>query len=96
MLPNPHWSEALREKTGLDSDVATYLESHAVTGELFDDISGFIDRWLPVYEKSSRSYLTVALGCTGGRHRSVYMAHRLYMHLRDTHAQLQLRHRELS
>jgi UPF0042 nucleotide-binding protein len=95
MLPNPHWAEDLRAKTGLDPDVAAYLESHAITGELFDDISGFVERWLPAYKQSSRSYLTIALGCTGGKHRSVYMAHRLYRHLRSTHSQLQLRHREL-
>ena len=95
MVPTPHWSEALRPKTGLDPEVARYLESHAVTGELFNDIAGFVERWLPAYQKSSRSYLTVALGCTGGRHRSVYMAHRLYQHLQSHHAQVQLRHREL-
>ncbi|MEE4278496.1 MAG: RNase adapter RapZ [Halieaceae bacterium] len=95
MLPNPHWSEPLRGKTGLDREVASYLEEHAITDELFHDIAGFIERWLPAYEASSRSYLTVALGCTGGQHRSVYMAHRLYEHLRPRHAQLQLRHREL-
>jgi len=95
MLPNPHWSEDLRSKTGLDTDVATYLESHAITNDLFEHISGFVDHWLPSYEASSRSYLTVALGCTGGQHRSVYMAHRLYRHLRPRYAQVQLRHREL-
>ncbi|MEL7045112.1 MAG: RNase adapter RapZ [Pseudomonadota bacterium] len=95
MLPNPHWSEALREKTGLDDEVAAFLTEHAITEQLFDDISNFVERWLPAYEQSSRSYLTVALGCTGGRHRSVYMAKRLYEHLRPRHPQLQLRHREL-
>jgi UPF0042 nucleotide-binding protein len=95
MLPNPHWAEELRPKTGLDPEVAAYLESHAITGDLFTDIAAFVDRWLPAYQRSSRSYLTIALGCTGGKHRSVYMAHRLYEHLRQTYAQLQLRHREL-
>lgn len=95
MLPNPHWSEALRPKTGLDPDVARFLETHTITSELFADISGFVERWLPSYRQSNRSYLTVALGCTGGRHRSVYMAHRLYLHLQARQERLQLRHREL-
>ena len=95
MLPNPHWDEGLRGKSGLDTDVAAYLESHAITGELFAHIAGFVDRWVPAYERSSRSYLTIALGCTGGKHRSVYMAHRLYRHLASSHDQLQLRHRDL-
>ncbi|MFT7286602.1 MAG: UPF0042 nucleotide-binding protein [Halieaceae bacterium] len=95
MLPNPHWAPELRDKTGLDSEVASYLEKHEVTQRLFDDIASFIDRWVPAYEDSSRSYLTVALGCTGGQHRSVYMAHRLFEELSGKHAQLQLRHREL-
>jgi UPF0042 nucleotide-binding protein len=96
MLPNPHWSEALRAKTGLDGEVAAFLESHDMTAELFHDISGFIERWLPAYENNNRSYLTVALGCTGGRHRSVYMAHRLHAHLAADGHQVQLRHRELA
>jgi UPF0042 nucleotide-binding protein len=95
MLPNPHWSEPLRAKTGLDAEVAAYLEEHEITDQLFQDIAGFIERWLPAYEASSRSYLTVAVGCTGGQHRSVYMANRLFEHLRSRHAQVQLRHREL-
>jgi len=95
MLPNPHWSEELRARTGLDPEVIAFLEEHAVTHELFTDIAAFVERWLPVYEKSSRSYLTIALGCTGGQHRSVYMARRLFEHLRTRHRQVQLRHREL-
>ncbi len=95
MLPNPHWSPELRDKTGLDPQVARYLETHASTQALFEDIAGFIERWIPAYQESSRSYLTVALGCTGGQHRSVYMAHRLYRHLHGRRTQLQLRHREL-
>jgi len=96
LLPNPHWSTELRPKTGLDPEVAAYLEQHDITRQLFDDISGFLDRWLPAYTASSRSYLTVALGCTGGQHRSVYMACRLYEHLQQQHNQVQLRHRELA
>ena len=95
MLPNPHWEESLREKTGLDQEVASYLESHGVTEQLFADISGFIERWVPAYQESSRSYLTVAVGCTGGQHRSVYMASRLHQYLMGIGLASQLRHREL-
>lgn len=96
MLPNPHWSTELRSLTGQDRTVAAYLESHEITATLFADIAGFIDRWLPAYRQSRRSYLTVALGCTGGQHRSVYMAERLHRHLQvRCGPQVQLRHREL-
>ena len=96
MLPNPHWSTELRPLTGRDRTVAAYLESHEITETLFADIAGFIDRWLPAYGQSRRSYLTVALGCTGGQHRSVYMAERLHRHLQiRCGPQVQLRHREL-
>ena len=95
MLPNPHWSPDLRGKTGLDTEVASYLEQHEATHKLSKDIATFVEQWLPSYQESSRSYLTVAIGCTGGQHRSVYMAKRLYEHLLAQDAQVQLRHREL-
>lgn len=97
ILPNPHWCGELRPLTGRDKVVAAYLESHEITGKLFADIAGFIDRWLPSYQESRRSYLTVALGCTGGRHRSVYMAERLHRHLKaGCGPQVQLRHGALA
>jgi UPF0042 nucleotide-binding protein len=95
MLPNPHWSKELRLLTGRDAAVRDFLEAHEVTQALFDDISGFVDRWLPHYASSNRSYITIALGCTGGQHRSVYMAERLHRHIRDQHGPVHLRHREL-
>jgi len=95
LLPNPHWSPPLRGLTGADAKVAAFLEEHPQTGELFADIAGYLDRWLDAYAQSNRSYLTVALGCTGGRHRSVYMAERLYRHLSDAGQAVQLRHLEL-
>jgi UPF0042 nucleotide-binding protein len=95
MLPNPHWSKELRLLTGRDAAVRDFLEAHEVTQALFDDISAFVDRWLPHYASSNRSYITIALGCTGGQHRSVYMAERLHRHIRDQHGPVHLRHREL-
>jgi len=95
MLPNPHWVKELRLHTGLDADVARFLEAQELTGELFDDLCHYLDKWLPRYRQSNRSYMTVALGCTGGRHRSVYLADRLYNHYRNQYPELHIRHREL-
>ena len=95
MLPNPHWSQELRSKTGLDSDVREFLESHEMTHELLKDICNYLDKWLPRYRESNRSYMTIAVGCTGGQHRSVYLADRLYEHCRSGHQSVDIRHREL-
>jgi UPF0042 nucleotide-binding protein len=95
MLPNPHWQKDLRLKTGRDPEVAAFLQQQADAQALFDDICGLLERWLPRYRDSNRSYVTVALGCTGGQHRSVYMAERLYSHFRGQYDEINLRHREL-
>ncbi len=95
MLPNPHWVKELRLQTGLDEDVRNFLEAQPMTGELFEDIHGYLERWLPRYRDSNRSYMTVALGCTGGQHRSVYLADRLYRSYRGQFQDIHLRHREL-
>ena len=95
MLPNPHWVSKLRLLSGRDQPVKEFLEEQPLTGELFDDICMYLDKWLPRYRDSNRSYMSIALGCTGGQHRSVYLAERLYNHYRDELAQVHLRHREL-
>ncbi len=95
MLPNPHWSQELRSKTGLDKDVREFLERHEMTHELLQDICNYLDKWLPRYRESNRSYMTIAVGCTGGQHRSVYLADRLYEHCRSGHQSVDIRHREL-
>ena len=95
MLPNPHWVKELRLKTGLDGEVANFLEQQPVTGELYQDIKQYLESWLPRYADSNRSYMTCAIGCTGGQHRSVYMASRLYNHFQDAFPEVHLRHREL-
>lgn len=95
MLPNPHWVKELRMKSGLDEEVRQFLEAQPQTEELFSDISGFLDKWLPRYRESNRSYMTVALGCTGGQHRSVYLADRLFRLYRERYPGIHLRHREL-
>ena len=77
MLPNPHYEDALRPLTGLDAPVAAFLDAQEPVQRFRDDIRAFLERWLPDVELDNRSYLTVAIGCTGGRHRSVYLAERL-------------------
>ena len=95
MLPNPHWVKELRLKTGLDEEVRAFLAGQAMTNELYDDLCAYLDRWLPRYREGNRSYMTIALGCTGGQHRSVYLADRLYQHYREQFPGIHIRHREL-
>ena len=91
-LPNPHYDPALRAMTGRDQPVADWLAAFADVGHMADDIEGFIRKWLPRYTEDTRSYLTVAIGCTGGRHRSVYVVETLARRFADQ-AQLLVRHR---
>lgn len=95
MLPNPHWVPGLRAHTGQEEPVVSFLNEQTLSAELFEDIARYLDHWLPRYRDSNRSYITIAIGCTGGRHRSVYMAERLHAHLEPHYEQLHLRHREL-
>jgi UPF0042 nucleotide-binding protein len=94
MLPNPHYIRELRPQTGCDAAVAAYLASQPEVGEMLDQIDGFITRWLPAFEQDQRSYLTVAIGCTGGQHRSVFFAETLKQRFTGR-AHTLLRHREL-
>ena len=80
LLPNPHYEAALRPLTGMDAPVQQFLANIPATAELIEDISRFIETWLPHYERDGRSYLTVAIGCTGGQHRSVYVVEKLAQH----------------
>ena len=81
-LPNPHWDPRLRPLSGRDAAVREHLDTLDVVGEYFTQVAAFLDAWLPRFESDTRSYVTVAFGCTGGRHRSVYLAERLAEHLR--------------
>lgn len=91
-LPNPHYEPELRPLTGRDEPVAAWLSQHKVVTELIDDIADFIRKWLPRYQQDTRSYLTVAIGCTGGQHRSVYVVEQLAQRFAD-HKPLRVRHR---
>lgn len=77
MLPNPHYEPDLRHLTGCDQAVADYLKAHAEVADMFRDIKKFLDHWLQALVKDHRSYVTVAIGCTGGQHRSVYLVEKL-------------------
>ena len=94
-LPNPHWEPALRPLTGRDPPVQQHLAGHAVVGQMVDDVAGFIERWAASFEASNRAYLTVAIGCTGGQHRSVYVVEQLAARFRARFGQVTIRHREL-
>ena len=96
LLPNPHWESHLRPLTGQDVAVAQFLEGHPQTEEFIGDIKGLLLRWLPAYAESQRTYITIAIGCTGGQHRSVYIAETLFRALREEHSRIQIRHRELA
>ena len=94
-LPNPYWTLELRGLTGLDAEVSEFLEAEELFVTMHDDILAFLSRWIPVYKEKHRGYLTVALGCTGGQHRSVYMAEKLSASLRPLHNDLVTRHNEI-
>ncbi len=95
-LPNPYWDTNLRSLTGLDDAVVSYLDSESEVRELIVDIKHFLERWLPRYEENNRSYMTVAIGCTGGQHRSVYVCEKLGQEFAKEVPNVQIRHRELS
>jgi len=82
-LPNPHWDARLRPLSGRDGEVRDYLDAQDDVGEYVAQVSAFLDTWLPRMRSDTRSYVTIAFGCTGGRHRSVYLAEKLAEHARE-------------
>lgn len=94
-LPNPHYDPELRPLTGRDAPVIAFLRADASAQGMLDDIHNYVEKWLPCFVRDNRSYLTIAIGCTGGRHRSVYFAEQLATHFRGGRRVL-VRHRELS
>jgi UPF0042 nucleotide-binding protein len=93
-LPNPHYDPALRPLTGRDAAVIRFLEAQPDVARMEADLRRFIGDWLPAYVRDNRSYLTVGIGCTGGQHRSVYLAEKLAAHFRGS-ARVLVRHRSL-
>lgn len=96
VLPNPHWNPALRPLSGRDPTVREFLEAQPDVTQYVDQVAQFLDTWLPRLRSDTRSYVTVAFGCTGGRHRSVYLAEQLARHCREHGwGQVAVHHREL-
>lgn len=81
-LPNPHWDPALKPLSGRDRPVRDYLEAQPEVRRFADQVQAFLDDWIPRFESGTRSYVTIAFGCTGGRHRSVYLAEAMAQHFR--------------
>jgi UPF0042 nucleotide-binding protein len=94
-LPNPFWDEELRPLTGLDAPVKEYLFSHPETQEFLDRFTDMLELLLPLYQREGKTYLTIALGCTGGQHRSVAIVEALAATLRDQGVELRVAHRDL-
>jgi len=95
-LPNPHWQPELRPLTGRDAKIVEFLCVHADTEDMFLALRDFLVRWVPRFEADNRSYLSVSIGCTGGRHRSVYLVERLADHFKQSRFEnITVRHREL-
>lgn len=94
-LPNPHWDKDLRDQTGRDPAVKRFLDSEPLVQEMFNDLYQFLEKWLPKFRSNNRPYTTIAIGCTGGQHRSVYLSERLKAHFSTRCEEVQVRHREL-
>ena len=94
-LPNPYWVPELRVLTGKDQSVVDFLAEQPLVHEFFQDISVFLERWIPRFEAEGRSYLTIAIGCTGGQHRSVYLVEALVKHFNSPIVNVIVRHREI-
>lgn len=95
-LPNPYWDPTLRDFTGRDAAVVRFLDQQEEVARFAADLQGFLERWLPSLVRSNRSYITVAVGCTGGQHRSVYLAEKLAAHFNGRFGQALIRHRDLA
>ncbi len=94
-LPNPHWQPHLRPLSGKNAPVRDFLDGEPLVGEFFSDTVRWLDAWIPRFEQDDRSYLTISVGCTGGRHRSVYLVEKLADHYRNQREGVLIFHREL-
>jgi len=95
-LPNPHWIPKLSPRDGRHRSIARFLEKDARTARMAHDIHSFLERWLPAFESEDRAYATVAVGCTGGRHRSVYVVEKLAKAFKGRYEPVVVRHKELA
>ncbi len=95
-LPNPHWEIDLRPLSGCDAAVIKFLESYTEVDEMFTSIFRFLTDWTPRFEKENRSYMTVSIGCTGGKHRSVYLTERIAAEIGKQRENVSIRHRDMT
>jgi RNase adapter protein RapZ len=94
-LPNPFWEKSLKKSTGLNEDVKDFLASQPIVTKFIWQINSFMATWLPHLERNNRTYVTIAIGCTGGKHRSVYIAEMLAKNFRKEREDIQTRHRDI-
>ena len=94
-LPNPHWEKKLRPYSGKDQPIIDFLSKQESVDKMLQDLVNFFYYWIPRFEEENRSYLSIALGCTGGHHRSVYLAEQLAAKLRELNKQVIIRHRDV-
>ena len=96
-LPNPYWVNELRMFTGLDNEITDWLAAHDSVQQMVDDISSFLANWIPSFETNQKAYMTISIGCTGGRHRSVYITEQLaQLFKKKHHKDVIIHHRELT
>jgi len=95
-LPNPYWDPVLRKYNGRDQQIIQFLEEQPIVEDMCTDLCNYLTKWLPKFEANNRSYMTVAIGCTGGHHRSVYLSERLAKHFSEKLNNVQVRHRDLN
>jgi len=95
-LPNPYWEVSLRPYNGQDQQIIDYLEEKSYVQEYFWQLKTFLHTWIPRFEEGNRNYLTIAIGCTGGQHRSVFMAEKMAQYFSSLYQDVQIRHRELN
>ncbi len=95
-LPNPYWQPELRPYCGLDKEIATYLGESELSQNMLEDLKQFLQTWIPKFEQGNRNYMTIGIGCTGGRHRSVYIAKQLADFFQKQLNNIQIRHRDLT
>ena len=95
-LPNPYWKPELKSLNGQDEEVIRYLEAQPEAMKMLESLKGFLDQWIPAFELDNRAYLNIAIGCTGGQHRSVYLVDRIAEHLSGKRESVIVRHRDLA
>lgn len=95
-LPNPYWDQSLRAYTGLEAPVIEFLDAQDETLEMIEDITQYLKKWIPRFQNSNRSYLTIAIGCTGGHHRSVHLSEKIGNDFAKHYENVQIRHKELN